>query len=133
MRDKKIVGITDLRDESDKDGIRVVIETKKRRSTRGYLKHAYKHTQLQDTFGIILLALAGGVPQVMPLKTILNHLLIFRHEIVVRRTEFELREAEARAHILEGLKIALDNIDEVLWLFGEAKTLSSKRRPHEQL
>ena len=127
MRDKKIVGITDLRDESDKDGIRVVIETKRDAVPEVILNLLYKHTQLQDTFGIILLALAGGVPQVMPLKTILNHFVDFRHEIVVRRTEFELREAEARAHILEGLKIALDNIDEVIVVIRGSKDPSQAK------
>ena len=127
VRDKKIVGITDLRDESDKDGIRVVIETKRDAVPEVILNLLYKHTQLQDTFGIILLALAGGVPQVMPLKTILNHFVDFRHEIVVRRTEFELREAEARAHILEGLKIALDNIDEVIVVIRGSKDPSQAK------
>jgi len=121
VRDKKITGITDLRDESDKDGIRVVIETKRDAVPEVILNQLYKHTQLQDTFGIILLALANGVPQVMPLKTVLGHFVDFRHEIVVRRTEFELKEAEARAHILEGLKIALDNIDRVIEVIRESK------------
>ncbi len=121
VRDKKIVGITDLRDESDKDGIRVVIETKRDAVPEVILNQLYKHTQLQETFGIILLALAGGIPQVMPLKTVLNHFISFRHEIVVRRTEFELKEAEARAHILEGLKIALDNIDDVINIIRGSK------------
>ena len=121
VRDKKIVGITDLRDESDKDGIRVVIETKRDAVPEVILNQLYKLTQLQDTFGIILLALVNGVPKIMPLKTILNHFIDFRHEIVVKRTEFELRQAEARAHILEGLKIALDNIDAVIELIKASK------------
>ncbi len=121
VRDKKIVGITDLRDESDKDGIRVVVETKKDAVPEVILNQLYQNTQLQDTFGIILLALVDGVPQIMPLKTILNHFIDFRHEIVVRRTTFELKEAEARAHILEGLKIALDNIDEVISIIRGSK------------
>ena len=121
VRDKKIVGITDLRDESDKDGIRVVIETKRDAVPEVILNQLYKHTQLQDTFGIILLALVDGIPKIMPLKTILNHFINFRHEIVVRRTEFDLREADARAHILEGLKIALDNIDEVIVIIRGSK------------
>ncbi|SVA93122.1 uncharacterized protein METZ01_LOCUS145976, partial [marine metagenome] len=104
VRDKKVVGITDLRDESDKDGIRVVIETKRDAVPEVILNQLYKHTQLQDTFGLILLALVNGVPKIMPLKEILTHFVDFRHEVVVRRTEFELREAEARAHLLEGLK-----------------------------
>ena len=94
--------------------MRVVIDTKKDAVPEVILNQLYKHTQLQDTFGIILLALVGGVPKIMSLKTILQHFVDFRHEIVVRRTEFELKEAESRAHILEGLKIALDNIDKVI-------------------
>ncbi len=114
VRDKKVAGIRDLRDESDKDGVRVVIDTKKDAVPEVILNQLYKHTQLQDTFGIILLALVGGVPKIMPLKTILNHFVDFRHEVVVRRTAFDLKEAEARAHILEGLKTALDNIDKII-------------------
>jgi len=121
VRDKRIVGITDLRDESDKDGIRVVIETKRDAVPEVILNQLYKHTQLQDTFGIILLALVDGIPKIMPLKTILNHFVNFRHEIVVRRTEFDLKEADARAHILEGLKIALDNIDEIIKIIRGSK------------
>ena len=121
VRDKKVVGITDLRDESDKDGIRIVIETKRDAVPEVILNQLYKHTQLQDTFGIILLALADEVPQVMPLKTVLRHFVDFRHDIIVRRTKFDLKEAEARAHILEGLKIALDNIDEVISVIRGSK------------
>ncbi len=121
VRDKKVVGISDLRDESDKDGIRVVIETKRDAVPEVILNQLYKHTQLQDTFGIILLALVGGVPKIMPLKVILTHFIDFRHEVVVRRTQFELKEAEARAHILEGLKTALDNIDEVIKVIRGSK------------
>ena len=121
VRDKKIVGITDLRDESDKDGIRIVVETKRDAVPEVILNQLYKHTQLQDTFGIILLALVNGVPKIMPLKEILNHFIDFRHEIIVRRTTFELKEAEARAHLLEGLKIALDNIDEVIKIIRGSK------------
>ena len=121
VRDKKIVGITDLRDESDKDGIRVVIETKRDAVPEVILNQLYKHTQLQDTFGIILLALVKGIPKIMPIKEILNHFIDFRHEIVVKRTQFELKEAESRAHLLEGLKIALDNIDEVIKIIRGSK------------
>ena len=121
VRDKKVVGISDLRDESDKDGIRVVIETKRDAVPEVILNQLYKFTQLQDTFGIILLALVGGVPKIMPLKEVLNHFVSFRHEVIVKRTEFELRQAEARAHILEGLKIALDNIDAVIALIKASK------------
>ena len=121
VRDKKVVGISDLRDESDKDGIRVVIETKRDAVPEVILNQLYKHTQLQDTFGIILLALVDGIPKIMPLKTVLNHFIEFRHQVVVKRTEFELKEAEARAHILEGLKIALDNIDDIIKIIRGSK------------
>ncbi len=121
VRDKKIEGISDLRDESDKDGMRIVIETKRGSVPEVILNQLYKHTQLQDTFGIILLALIKGVPRVMGLAEILKHFIDFRHDIVVRRTEFELREAEARAHILEGLKIALDNIDDIIVIIRGSK------------
>ena len=121
VQQKKIVGISDLRDESDKDGIRVVIETKRDAVPEVVLNLLYKHTQLQDTFGIILLALVNGVPKIMPLKEILTHFVDFRHEIVVRRTQHELKEAEARAHILEGLKTALDNIEEVIAVIRGSK------------
>ncbi len=121
VQQKKIVGISDLRDESDKDGIRVVIETKRDAVPEVILNQLYKHTQLQDTFGIILLALSNGIPKIMPLKEVLTNFVDFRHEIVVRRTEFELKEAEARAHILEGLKTALDNIEEVIAVIRGSK------------
>ena len=121
VRDKKIVGITDLRDESDKDGIRVVIETKRDAVPEVILNQLYQQTQLQDTFGIILLALVDGVPKIMPIKKVLEHFVDFRHEVVVRRTEFDLKAAEARAHILEGLKIALDNIDEIISIIKGSK------------
>ena len=127
VRDKKIVGITDLRDESDKDGIRVVIETKRDAVPEVILNQLYQQTQLQDTFGIILLALVDGVPKIMPLKTVLEQFIEFRHEVVVRRTEFDLKAAEARAHILEGLKIALDNIDEVISIIKGSKDPSQAK------
>jgi len=120
-RNKRIQGITELRDESDKDGVRVVIESKRDAIPEVILNQLYKHTQLQDTFGIILLALVGGVPKIMPIKEALNHFIDFRHEIVVRRTEFDLKGAEERAHILEGLKIALDNIDDVIKIIRASK------------
>ncbi len=123
VRDKKIEGIADLRDESDKDGVRVAIDTKRDAVPEVILNQLYQHTQLQDTFGIILLALVNNVPRIMPLKTILSHFIDFRHEVVVRRTEFELKEAEARAHILEGYKIALDNIDEVIAIIRNSKDI----------
>ena len=121
VRDKKITGITDLRDESDKDGIRVVVETKRDAVPEVILNQLFKYTQLQDTFGIILLALNNGVPKIMSLKEVLNHFINFRHTVVVKRTKYELKQAEARAHILEGIKIALDNIDKVIKLIRASK------------
>ena len=113
-RDKKIEGIAEIRDESDKDGMRVVIEVKKDAVPEVVLNQLYKQTQFEDTFGIILLALVDGAPQVMSLKQLLNEFLIFRQDIVIKRTEFDLRKAEDRAHILEGLKIALSAIDKII-------------------
>jgi len=116
VRDKKLEGISDLRDESDKDGMRVVIECKRDAIAEIILNNLYKQTQLQDTFGIIMLAIVGGVPKVMGIKEVLKQFLLFRREIIIKRTAFDLKEAEARAHILEGLKKALENIDEVIGL-----------------
>ena len=121
VRDKKLEGISDLRDESDKDGIRVVVEVKRDSIPDVVLNQLYKHTQLQDTFGIIMLALVNGVPKVMKLPEVMNHFIDFRHDVVVRRTEYDLKQAEAKAHILEGLKIALDNIDEVIKIIRSSK------------
>ena len=120
VRDKKLEGISDLRDESDKQGIRIVIECKRDAIANVVLNNLYSQTQLQDSYGIILLALSNGVPGVMNLKTILKHFLKFRREIIIKRTKFELNEAEARAHILEGLKIALDNIDKIIELIKKS-------------
>ncbi len=114
VRDKKITGIRDLRDESDREGLRIVIELKRDAIPRVVLNRLYKHTQMQTTFGTILLALVDGVPRVMALREMLLHFIDHRHEVVVRRSEHELRKAKEREHILEGLKIAVDNIDEVI-------------------
>lgn len=114
VREKKIEGISDLRDESDKDGIRVVIELKKGINAQVVLNLLYKHTQLQTTFGVINLSIVDGQPKVLPLTDILRHFLAHRVEVVRRRSEFELRKAEDRFHILRGLLIALDRIDEVI-------------------
>ena len=121
VRDKKIEGIHDIRDESDRDGIRMVIELKRGENANVILNKLYKFTKLQGTFGMISLALVNGRPQVLPLKDILLHFVSFRREVIVRRTNFELRKAEERAHILEGLKIAIDNLDEVIGLIRKAK------------
>jgi DNA gyrase subunit A len=116
VREKKLTEITDLRDESDRDGIRVVIELKRDAIPQIVLNQLYKHTQLQSTFGVIMLALVKGVPRIMDLRELVQHFLDHRHEVVIRRSEYDLRQALAREHILEGLKIAVDHIDEVVEL-----------------
>ena len=121
VRDKKVEGISDLRDESDKDGIRVVIECKRDAIASIVLNNLFKYSQLQDSFGVIMLALVDGTPQVMNIKTMLQHFLNFRREVIIKRTQFELKEAEARAHILEGLRIAQENIDKVIKLIKASK------------
>jgi len=122
VKDKKITGISDLRDESDRDGMRIVIELKRDANPNVVLNLLYKHTKLQDTFGIIMLALVNNEPIVLNLKQILEHYVEFQKEVITRRTIFELNKAEARAHILEGLKIALDNIDEVISIIRNSST-----------
>ena len=120
IHEKKVEGITDLRDESDKDGLRVVIEVKKEANASVILNQLFKHTQLQISFGIIMLALVNGVPLVLNLKEILEHYLRHQEEVIVRRSRFDLEKAQARAHIVEGLKIALDFIDEVIAIIRAA-------------
>ena len=115
-QDKKMEGISDLRDESDRDGVRIVIELKKNEIPQVVLNNLFKHTQLQTTFGVIMLALVNNRPEVLNLKQVLEHFVAHRREVVVRRTAFDLRKAEERAHILEGLKIAIDNLDAVIKL-----------------
>ena len=122
VRDKTIEGISDIRDESDRDGMRVVIELKRGELGEVILNNLYKHTQLQQTFGIIMLAVVAGRPRVLSLLEVLQYFIDFRREVVRRRIEFELRKAEARAHILEGLRIALDNIDAVITLIRASKS-----------
>ena len=112
--EKKIEGISGVNDESDKDGMRIVIELKRDAIPNVVLNQLYKHTAMQSTFGVIMLALDKGAPKVMNLKELLERFIEHRHEIIVRRTQFDLNAAEAREHILEGLKIAVDNIDEVI-------------------
>jgi DNA gyrase subunit A len=114
VRDKKLMEVRDLRDESDRDGIRVVIELKRDSIPHIVLNKLFKHTQMQSTFGTILLALVDGVPKVMGLREILRHFLDHRHTVVVKRSAYDLAKAKDREHILEGLKIAVDNIDEVI-------------------
>jgi len=120
VRDKKLEGISDLRDESDKEGMRIVIECKRDAIAEIILNNLYKQTQLQDTFGIIMLAIVDGVPKIMSIKEVLSQFLLFRREIIIKRTLFDLKEAEARAHILKGLKTALENIDRVIELIKKS-------------
>lgn len=127
VKTKKIEGISDLRDESDRDGMRIVIEVKRDANPNVLLNQLYKHTKLQDSFGIIMLALVNGEPLVLNLKQMLVHYLNFQKEVIRRRTQFDLDKASARAHILEGLKIALDNIDEVINLIRSSKTTEIAR------
>ncbi|MGH9888610.1 MAG: DNA gyrase/topoisomerase IV subunit A, partial [bacterium] len=131
VRDKKLEGISDLRNESDRDGIRVVIELKRDAIPRVVLNQLYKHTSMQSTFGVIMLALVPDaktgslVPKVMPLKEILEHYIKHRHEVIVRRTQFDLDKALEREHIAEGLKIAVDNIDAVIKVIRGAEDTPS--------
>src|SRR4051812_20170260 len=127
VREKTIEGISDLRDESDRDGMRIVIELKRGELPDVVLNNLYKHTQLQLNFGIIMLAIVGGRPRVMTLLELLESFIEFRREVVRRRTEFELRKAEARYHILEGLRIALDHLDQVITLIRGSKTVPEAR------
>ena len=122
VKDKKITGISDLRDESDREGMRIVIELKRDANPNVVLNLLFKHTKMQDTFGVIMLALVDNEPQVLNLKQVLSHYIDFQKQVVTRRTIFELNKAEARAHILEGLRIALDNIDEVIHIIRASKT-----------
>jgi DNA gyrase subunit A len=116
VKEKRLQGIADLRDESDRDGIRVVIELKKGEEPELILNNLYKYTELQTTFGIIMLALVNNIPRILNLKEVLEYYLQHRFEVVTRRTKFELNKAEKRAHILEGFRIALDNIDKIIEL-----------------
>jgi DNA gyrase subunit A len=127
VRERTVEGISDLRDESDRDGMRIVIELRRGEVPEVILNNLYKHTQLQTTFGIIMLAIVAGRPRVLPIVEIIENFIDFRREVVRRRTEFELRKAEARAHILEGLKIALDHLDEVIKLIRGSKTPAEAR------
>lgn len=123
VKEKRIEGISDLRDESDRDGMHVVIELKRDANPQIVLNHLFQFTQMQETVGVIMLALVDGQPKVMNLKEILEHYIEFQGEIIRRRTEFDLRKAREREHILEGLKIALDFIDEVIKILRAAKSI----------
>jgi len=122
VRDKKIEGIADLRDESDREGMRIVIELKKDEIAGAIINQLYKYTSMQDSFGIINLSIVDGQPRILTLKETLQCFVKHRKEVVTRRTIFDLKKAEARAHILEGLKIALENLDEVITIVKEASS-----------
>src|SRR5262245_26838422 len=127
VKEGKVVGISDLRDESDRDGMRIVIELKKDANPKVVLNQLFVHTPLQTTFGAIMLALVENRPQVLTLRGLLDEYVRHRRAVVKRRTEFDLAEAEKRAHILEGLKIALDHLDEVIALIRKAKDPDTAR------
>ncbi|GAV22102.1 DNA gyrase subunit A [Carboxydothermus pertinax] len=128
VRDKKIEGISDLRDESDRKGMRIVIELKRDANPQIVLNQLFKHTQLQDTFGIIMLALVDNQPRILNLKEILFYYLEHQKDVVTRRTRYDLNKAEERAHILEGLKIALANLDEVIKIIRSSKDVDTARQ-----
>ena len=128
VKDKKIDGITDLRDESDRQGMRICIELRKDANANIVLNQLYKHTQMQDTFGVIMLALVDQQPKVLNLKEMLGYYLLHQKDVVTRRTRYELNKAEARAHILEGLMIALDNIDEVISIIRSSENVAADMR-----
>jgi DNA gyrase subunit A len=128
VNDKRIDGITDIRDESDRDGIRVVLDLRRDAVPKVILNNLYKHTQMQETFGAIFLAIVNNRPQVLNLKAMIGHFIEHRREVITRRTVFELAKAEERAHILEGLKIALDNLDEMVALIRAARTPDDARQ-----
>ena len=127
VRDKTIEGITDLRDESDRDGMRIVIDLRKDVNPQVVLNLLFKHTQMQDTFGVIMLALVDGKPKVLNLKQILQNYIKHQIEIVTRRTRFDLERAKARAHILEGLTKALDNLDAVISTIRESSSTANAK------
>lgn len=127
VKAKTLAGISDLRDESDRSGMRLVVELKREADPEVVLNQLYKHTQMQNSFGIIMLALVDGVPRTLPLKQLIRKQVEHRQEVIVRRTRFDLRKAEERAHILEGLLIALDNLDETIALIRASKTVDEAR------
>jgi len=127
VREKKIEGITDLRDESDRAGMRIVIELKRGIITKVVLNQLFMHTQMQIHFGVNSLALVGGIPRLLTLREMIDHYILHRKDVVTRRARFELKRAEERAHILKGLKIALDNIDEVVAIIKASRTVEAAR------
>ncbi len=127
VKDKRIEGVSELRDESDRQGMRIVIELKREARPAQLLNNLYKHTAMQSTFSINMLALVDGQPKVISLKEALQHFIDFRHQVIVRRSQFELNQAKERAHILEGLKIALDHLDQVIAIIRQAHTAEIAR------
>ncbi len=127
VREKRVEGITDLRDESDKSGMRIVIELRRDVNPNVVLNRLYRYSQLEDTFGVIMLALVDNEPKVLSLKEVLNHYIDHQKDVIIRRTRFDLHKAEERAHILEGYRIALDNIDEIIALIRSAKNDQTAR------
>ena len=127
VREKKVEGITELRDESDRSGMRICIELRRDANANVILNQLYKHTQLQDTFGVIMLALVDGQPKTMNLHEMLDYYLTHQKDVVTRRTRYELNKAEERAHILEGLLIAQDNIDEVIKIIRGAENIQAAK------
>lgn len=127
VRDKKIENISDLRDESDRNGMRVVIELKREANPHIILNRLYKHTQLQDTYSIIMIALVNGEPKILNMYEMIHHYLMHQKDIVTRRTKYDLEKAEDRAHILEGLRIALDNIDEIIALIKGSSNVNEAK------
>jgi DNA gyrase subunit A len=128
VRNKKVDGISDLRDESDRQGMRIVIELKREAEPQKVLNNLYKHTTMQSSFFVNMLALVDGQPRVISLREALQHYINFRHEVITRRSRFDLKEAKARAHILEGLRIALDNIDQVIATIRKSETAEVARK-----
>jgi len=128
VRARTIQGISDLRDESDKDGLRIVLDLRRDAQKEVIMNQLYKHTQMRTTFGVILLVLVGGVPKILSLRQLCEEYLKHRHDVVVRRAKFELNKAEKRAHILEGLKIAVDHIDEIVSLIRKSKTPDTAKK-----
>ena len=127
VRDKRVEGITDLRDESDREGMRIAIELRRDVNPNIILNQLYKHTQLQDTFGVIMLALVDNQPKVLNLYEMLKYYLMHQEDVVTRRTKYDLNKAEERAHILEGLIIALDNIDRVISIIRGSSTVQAAK------
>ena len=127
VRDKRVEGIVDLRDESDRNGIRVVIEVRRDANINVVINRLYKHTQMEDTFGVIMLSLVNGEPRILTLKQMMEYYVMHRQDVIIRRTQYELQLANNRKHILEGLKIALDNLDEIVDLIRSSQDRETAR------